>query len=328
LAIRHLPVAAPIPAHEAAHRPRVSIGVPVYNGERFLERALESLLAQTFDDIEIVISDNASTDGTEAICRRFMARDPRVRYWRSPTNRGLVWNHRRVLAMATGTYFMFAPHDDWFGPDYVARCVEVLDADPEIAYVHAETILVDESGTEIGREIARQRMDDPSPSVRFWDILVVQGGNNWYGLSRRAAFRDLMPYKAVPRGERIVMAELALRGPFRLLPGDHYFRRLHDSQLSAKRVDRHVETRALDPARAGWRSSVPVMLAEYVLAFTEAVSRAPIGLRQKLACYGSIARWVVAHVPGFELTDPRSRGPEVAITGPGRLPVGREHVGY
>jgi glycosyltransferase involved in cell wall biosynthesis len=310
-------------------RPKVSIGVPVYNGERFLSRALESLAAQTYPDLEIVISDNGSTDGTERICRAFAARDPRVSYHRHDVTRGLVWNHRRALALARGEYFMFAPHDDWFSPDYVDRCVEVLDARPDVAYVHCETILVDEEGTEIGREIARQRLDDPSPTTRFWDVLVVRGGINWYGMTRRALFGKIAPYKPLPRGERIVLAELALWGPFHLLDGDLYWRRLHSGQLTSLRVDRRAETLALDPSKeGGWRNSIPVLLAEYVLAYAEAVTRAPLSLREHILGIGRVARWALAHVPGFGLRDERTHYVDVRRTGTGRLPDGREVVGY
>lgn len=312
-----------------ARRPKVSIGVPVYNGARFLERALDSLLAQTFQDLEIVISDNASTDETEAICRRYAARDPRVRYWRSPTNRGLVWNHRRVLAMATGEYFMFAPHDDWFEPEYVERAAATLDAHPDVSYAIAETILVDEDGVEIGREIARQRFDDPSPSTRLWDILVVQGGINWYGLTRRALMGKIHAYRPLPRGERIVLGELALWGPYHRMDGDLYYRRIHGTQLTSLRFDRRAETRALDPSRTGGlRGTIPVLLAEYILAYVSAVTTAPIGWTERIRGYGRIAHWVVSHLPGFGLSDPRAHELDIRRTGEGRLPDERKVVGY
>src|SRR3954470_1068595 len=93
-------------------RPRVSIGLPVYNGQRFLAPAVSSLLAQTFADFELVICDNASTDDTEAICRRFAERDPRVRYHRNEQNVGAAPNFNRALALSTGQYFKWAAHDD------------------------------------------------------------------------------------------------------------------------------------------------------------------------------------------------------------------------
>ena len=245
--------------------PLVSIGVPLYNAEKYLRVALDSMLAQTFRDIEIVISDNGSTDATLDICREYQARDPRVRYVHVDVNRGLVWNHLRVQDLARGRYFMFGPQDDWMAPEYVERCVAALDADPGLAYVYSEALVMDEDGTLLGREITRQRVTDPSPSKRFWDVLIVKGGVNFYGMTRLELRKRIGRWKPVPRGERIVLAELALWGRFQLIPGDLYFRRVHANQFTTNRRSRRVEARVLDPSRQGWRSTVPVLLAEYVL---------------------------------------------------------------
>lgn len=311
------------------HLPRVSIGMPVYNGARYLERAIDSLLAQTFSDVEIVVSDNASTDGTRDIIRRAAERDPRVRYSFNEANRGLVWNHRRVIALARGEYFMFAPHDDWFAEDYVERCVELLDARPDVTYAFSETILVDEAGQEVGRERVRQRVADASPSTRFWDLLVVQGGVNWYGMARRELFARIAPYRPVPRSERIVLAELALWGPFALVPGRLYFRRVHDGQATALRRSRRAEAAVLDPRRtAGFRSREVVLVAEYALGFLEAVLRAPLGMRERLRALRVYARWLVGHVPGLAVADPRARDLDIERTGSAELPAGRTGIGY
>lgn len=329
MAIHQLKIPTPIPVALRPHVPRVSIGVPVFNGEAFIETALRSLLTQTFTDIEIVISDNASTDRTEEICRRIAAEDRRVRYSRASANRGLVWNHRRALAMAHGEFFMFAPHDDWFAPGYVASAVEALEADPDISFAHAVTVLVDEHGIEIGRELTRQRMQDPSPSIRFWDMLTVQGGVNWYGLARRRLIQRIGRYEALPRSERIVLAELALWGPFALLPAGLYFRRIHAGQATALRRDRQAELRRLDPAKAhGWRATTAAMLAEYVLLFIRAAARAPLSGRERVRTFGYLGRWVAAKLPPFRLTDPRTISVAIEHTGNGSLPEGRTGIGY
>src|SRR4051794_25259685 len=115
--------------------PKVSIGLPVYNGEAFLAEAVESLLAQTFTDFEILLVDNASTDRTQEICRAFAARDPRVKYHRNETNigGGPNWNRAYDLTPSDSTYFKWAAHDDRHAPDFLARCVEALDRDPGLA---------------------------------------------------------------------------------------------------------------------------------------------------------------------------------------------------
>jgi len=109
----------------------VSIGMPVYNGADFLEQAIESVLSQTFSDFELIISDNASTDGTEALCRGFAAKDSRIRYIRQPFNLGAVGNFRFVLDEACGSYFMWAAADDLRSPDFLAENVAFLNTHAE-----------------------------------------------------------------------------------------------------------------------------------------------------------------------------------------------------
>src|SRR5262245_20089689 len=102
------------------HAPRVSVGIPVRNGQRFLADALDSLLAQTFTDFEIIVCDNASTDRTEQICRRYLARDPRVRYHRNARDIGPAANHNVGFQMSRGEYFRWHAHDDMVAPEYLA----------------------------------------------------------------------------------------------------------------------------------------------------------------------------------------------------------------
>ena len=131
-------------AHVAV--PRVSIGMPVYNGENFLAEALDSMLAQTFVDFELIISDNASTDRTKAICRDYAARDRRIRYHRVDDNQGATWNFNHTFELARGEYFKWAAHDDLCDPTFVARCVEVLDSDPTVICCHTQTRHIDIHG--------------------------------------------------------------------------------------------------------------------------------------------------------------------------------------
>src|SRR5687768_13669514 len=110
--------------------PKVSIGLPVYNGADFIQACVASLLAQDYGDFEIVISDNASTDRTEEICRDLVAKDNRVRYFRNETNLGACPNYNKVFHHARGEYFKWAAHDDECHPAMIRRCVEVLSASP------------------------------------------------------------------------------------------------------------------------------------------------------------------------------------------------------
>ena len=111
-------------------KPKVSIGLPVYNGEDFLAEALDSLLDQTYDDFELIISDNASTDSTADICTSYSAKDSRIRYLRSDVNLGAAVNYNLVFELATGEYFKWAAHDDICAPEFIGACVDILDRYP------------------------------------------------------------------------------------------------------------------------------------------------------------------------------------------------------
>lgn len=106
--------------------PRVSVGMPIYNGERFLKAAIESILAQTLTDFELIISDNGSTDQTQEICQAYATKDQRIRYYRSAQNFGASWNHNRVFELSTSEYFKWAACDDICKPEYLEQCVEIL----------------------------------------------------------------------------------------------------------------------------------------------------------------------------------------------------------
>jgi glycosyltransferase involved in cell wall biosynthesis len=117
--------------------PTLTIGLPVYNGERYLTESLDALLAQTYQDFELVISDNASDDGTADICRAYAERDSRIRYLRQPVNIGAGPNHNVLVPMARGKYFKWASHDDLYDPQLLELCIEALESRPEFVLAHA-----------------------------------------------------------------------------------------------------------------------------------------------------------------------------------------------
>src|SRR5882672_1251712 len=112
--------------------PRASVGMPVFDRASTVARAIESVLGQTFADFELLVSDNASRDGTEAICRRYADRDPRIRYTRHPTTTSGFDNFRFVLETARAPYFMWLPADDYVLPRLLEQAVSVLDARPDV----------------------------------------------------------------------------------------------------------------------------------------------------------------------------------------------------
>lgn len=127
----------------------VSIGMPIYNGEKYLRQALSSLVSQTYTNIELIISDNASTDNTEKICREFADKDSRIQYIRQKGNIGMVNNFPFVFNQARGKYFMWAAHDDWWAPSFIYTLKTVLDEHPEYGVAMSSIERVQENGTHL-----------------------------------------------------------------------------------------------------------------------------------------------------------------------------------
>lgn len=273
--------------------PRVSIGLPVYNGENFLAEALDALLAQTFTDFELIVSDNASTDGTADICRSYAARDQRIRYVRQPHNIGGQPNQAAVAELARGQYYKLAAHDDLYSPLLLERCVAVLDARPDVVLCHGDMAFIDEAGEVIGHYDYTMTTDSPSAPERFRSLLVTDGGDDEYGVVRTEVLRRVRPAGSHHNPGRPYVAEIALHGRFHQVPELLYFRRDHPD-----RGDRTPSMSALaarmDPRRAG--QSAPRLVAEYVLAYFGAVHRAPLPRSERLACYRILLGWLAARV--------------------------------
>jgi glycosyltransferase involved in cell wall biosynthesis len=198
--------------------PLVSIGLPVRNGERYVRKAVESVLGQSHTDFELVISDNASDDGTEQICRHYARSDRRVRYHRQPENIGLVENFNNVLGRARGTYFKWLGHDDWLTPAYVTRCVEVLDDDESLIVVTTQQAHVSADGTVETAGYHGTRLGSGRAVERFAEMLRLQNESPLlldplYGMMRREAVARL-PRPIMLFEDQVLAARLALAGRF------------------------------------------------------------------------------------------------------------------
>lgn len=141
MAIRRIAARAP-----GANTPKVSIGMPVWNGEEFIRQGIELLLGQSMGDFELIISDNVSTDGTQEICEGYAGRDTRVRYYRNDRNTGLQANFARVLDLATAPYFMWGCPDDQWDASYVAKMVDVLESRKAVVLAGSNSASIDQSG--------------------------------------------------------------------------------------------------------------------------------------------------------------------------------------
>ncbi|MBK6350393.1 MAG: glycosyltransferase family 2 protein [Proteobacteria bacterium] len=193
--------------------PTVSLGIPVYNGERYVGEAIRSALGQSLDDIEIVISDNASTDGTERICREFVAADPRVHYFRNTSNVGAHPNFNLAFDRSRGRYFKWLAHDDLLHPEYLKQCVAVLDADPSVALCQTDLACIDESGQQIGVIPWRLEAAGATDPVRRFAAILLERHNSYDFMGSFAGTRwRKSPLQSFHGGDRHLLAHVATLG--------------------------------------------------------------------------------------------------------------------
>ena len=280
--------------------PRLSIGLPVYNGERYLGESLDALLGQSYEDFELIISDNASTDGTAGICRRYMKQDSRIRYIQQPRNIGAVPNHNFVVGQAGGQLFKWASHDDRYAPDLLKSCVDALDEYPHIVLAHSWTALIDNSGavTEtIEYPLTTASLRAPE---RFRSMLFANAGDDIYGVIRTQVLRRVSPHDSYHHADRTITAELVLNGPFYQVPDWLYFRRDHPDRAEWARPTMRARCANMDRRRADRLRHPAVRLyAEYLWGYIAAIRRAPLSSADRQECYRSLMGWASSRaLPG------------------------------
>ena len=266
-----------------ANVPTVSIGLPVFNGARFLATSLDSLLAQTFEDFELVISDNASTDATEEICRNYAARDVRIRYLRREMNHGAAWNFNSLVAETAAPFFKWASHDDAHAPTCVERCLELLrDAGDRVSLVYPRTRIIDENG-----ELVRDYHDgldlrERTPHERLRSLvqnLVL--GNPMFGLAPRTTLERTRLNGSFPSSDYVLLAELAMLGEIWEVPEPLFFRRDHPSMSRRAHASAAELAEWFDPGADTRR------VHEFTRLFLEhlrSIYSLPLGTRERLRC--------------------------------------------
>jgi glycosyltransferase involved in cell wall biosynthesis len=277
--------------------PRLSIGLPVYNGENYLAEALDALLGQSYPDFELIISDNASTDRTARICQEYAARDSRIRYIRQPVNIGAGPNHNVVFHESRGELFKWASHDDLYGRDLLLHCIQALDRDPGCVLAHSWQAIIDADGDVVLAVDYPLATDDPRAPVRFRSMLFTVGGDDFYGVIRSEVLRRTPLQQSYHHADRTIVAELALHGRFHQVPELLYFRRDHPDRAERARPTVRQRCANLDPRRANrLRNPLLRLRAEYVLGFVSAVRRAPLSSADRRRCYGQLVSWLVSRV--------------------------------
>lgn len=268
----------------ADNKPLVSIGMPVYNGEKYIRQALDSLLAQDYPNLELIISDNASTDGTGEICQAYAARDKRIRYHRNETNLGAVGNFNRVFELSNGEYFMWAAADDLWHPTFISRCLSVIEEDPSVVLVYPRTMLIDSSGCSLG--LTPDQIDTRGlASVERYTQVIWNLGlcNMVYGVIRRGVLAGTSKFRNIWGFDNALLAELALRGSFAQIDEPLFYRREKADRLQPEIRKKRV-LYDQDPMTAAERSqkSVGALFRELGDTHLRIVIHAPISFLEKV----------------------------------------------
>lgn len=286
------------------NKPRVSIGMPIYNAEKYLRESLDALLAQTYSDFELIISDNASTDATEEICREYQSKDSRIRYYRNQTNLGGAKNFNRVFELSGGEYFKWAAYDDLCAPEFVERCVEVLDSQPSVVLCYPKGKEIDEEGREIREYTEDLNIRSSKPQERFYQLFETNGlyhGVQTFGVMRSSALRQTLLLGNYPHADRALLAELALRGEFCEVPEYLFERRIHEGNSIHK--GRAQKEKVTDEVLANWfdpKNKGKLLLPRWrrYYEYWDAVGRADLSWDERISCYLQIMRRLFIS-PGF-----------------------------
>ena len=290
--------------------PTVSIGLPVYNGERYLAESIESILNQTFTDFELIISDNASTDSTPEIIERYVSKDDRIRASRNETNIGGARNANKVFELATGRYYRMASHDDVCLPTMLEEYVRVLDADPVIVLCYSAVQFIDEHGellrtSAIGKGMAERRSERfRELSSRHYVCEPI------YGLMRTDVLRQVRPHGNYVDSDRVQLCELGLRGRFLELPTAQFCKRFHEQNVYVNWAAR------MTWFNPGDRTKVTLPFWIVLGGLFTAVTRTPLPPLEKGRCLLLTIRWAARNSKllirdivsaAFRMSRPRAR---------------------
>ena len=277
----------------------VSVGVPVYNGEKYLAETLDSLLAQSLQEFEIVISDNASTDRTPEICRSYQAKDHRIRYSRNERNIGAALNFNRLVELSRAPLFHSGACDDLYAPLFLERCVDALDRDRGLVLSYPRTTMIDEKGQPLlfdrnqncyidnygaflMKPVPPHIAGADSPETRFREVLWQMG---WAvplsGVIRKEPLLRTSLYRNYYGADKVLLAELALQGRFHQVREELFAKRIHEGDTYHKTTR---ERAAHESSEARGIPPQALMLRDY----TKMTCAADISARQRLHCMVTI----------------------------------------
>jgi len=276
---------------------KLSVGLPVRNGERFLAETLDCLLSQTFQDFELIISDNGSTDRTIEICQSYD--DPRIQIERQDTNQGAAWNFNRVFELSKGEFFKWAAHDDLISPDYLERCMSALHHEPESVLCYTGVQVIDEAGDLLEETSVTTNAFALQAHKRFREMVLKQHPcNHIFGVFRSEALRKSRMMGKYMASDRVLLAQLTTFGKFHEIPLPLFFWRRHPWQSIRFMKTPQAYTRWFDPQAEGqfyfpnWR-----ILREY----HKVIAESDMGWVDRLKCSLWLWVWPLRYAPWLGL---------------------------
>jgi glycosyltransferase involved in cell wall biosynthesis len=280
-------------------KPKITLGLLVYNGERYLGQTIDSILSQTYGDFVLLVSDNASIDGTEDICRSYAAQDKRISYIRQRENIGAMGNFNYLASCATTDYFKWCAADDLIAPSFLAICIEFLESQPDFVLCQSSTRTIGFDDRELPNDIikpsgASERIPiglnrEYQPWQRFRDVLLGSTAiMDLWGVIRTAPLKDtglLSPYVGY---EKVLMAALSLRGRFAELPQKLFSYRIHPDSFSS-RIAEDARQEWCNPAAE--QTTYPRL--KYLDGYFDAIDKGRLSAGQKLLCRVAIGRYLL-----------------------------------
>jgi len=273
--------------------PEISIGLPVYNGDKYLDQAITSIASQSFSDFELIIADNCSTDDSLMIAKSWAEADSRIRVLESEENLGAAPNFNRVFRASTGEYFKWAACDDILQQDFLEKCIRQFEARPDTVLVYSDALDIDDNGAVIGPIYdsgLSMRVDSDDPVTRFRDLVLPNHSCiAVFGLMRRSILDESGLIGPFVGSDRVLLAQLALMGPFSRINEPLILHREH-SDRSTRSIPRPQDRlswfdSSLTKSRVfpHWR-----ILTEYV----SCVLSARLTMRHKVRSCVHLLRWI------------------------------------
>jgi glycosyltransferase involved in cell wall biosynthesis len=270
-------------------KPLVSIALPVYNGARLIDRAIESILDSDLRDLELIITDNASDDDTERICRTAAAADSRVHYLRRDANIGAAPNFNDAFRRCRGKYFKWAAHDDELERSYLSRCIEVLEQDEGLVLCHTRAAMIDEAGNVVGEFDLDATFDQPRVVDRCRMIVDAYDFSAIWGVMRRDVVEKT---RCIPRycgSDRMFLVEMAMHGQIRILSDPLFRWRVNESCYRRSAMMTRAERwKWWDGSERAWPLRNTVGIAGHSLVLAR---HARVSFAERLGCLWQVGRW-------------------------------------